>query len=181
MLYQTKAIELKNGASAVFRSPSTEDSAPMIHYMKTCYSQTPYLLHYPDDFTKTPEQEAEYLKRVLDSEYNLMIVCEIDGEIAGNCQLSFHNKPKTRHRADVSIALIQKYWGLGIGTAMFEEMFRIAKEHGIEQLELEVVEGNERAIGLYQKFGFVRTGTRPNAIHLRDGSRLQEFFMVKAL
>ena len=81
----------------------------------------------------------------------------------------------------MAIALIQKYWSRGIGSAMFEEMIRIAKEHSVEQLELEVMEGNDRAIRLYEKFGFERFGVRPNAIHLPDGTRLRELLMVKVL
>ena len=58
---------------------------------------------------------------------------------------------------------------------------KLAKERGIEQLELEVMEGNDRAIRLYEKFGFERFGVRPNAIHLKDGTRLRELLMVKTL
>ena len=119
MQYQPKTIRLRDGSQALFRQPTPQNAAGMVQYMKTCYAQTPYLLHSPEDFQMTEEREAAFLEKVLQSEYDLMIVCEIDGEIAGNCQLSFHNKPKTRHRADVAIALIQKYWSRGIGTAMF--------------------------------------------------------------
>ena len=181
MQYQPKTIRLRDGSQALFRQPTPQDAAGMVQYMKTCYAQTPFLLHSPEDFQMTAEREAAFLEKVLQSEYNLMIVCEIGGEIAGNCQLSFHNKPKTRHRADVAIALVQKYWGLGIGSAMFEEMIRLAKERDVEQLELEVMEGNDRAIRLYEKFGFERFGVRPNAIHLKDGTRLRELLMVKVL
>lgn len=181
MQYQPQNIRLRDGRTALFRQPAPQDAAGMIAYMKTCYGESPYLLHTPEDFVMTVEKEETFLARILDSEYNLMIVCEIGGEIAGNCQLSFHNKPKTRHRADVAIALIQKYWSRGIGTAMFEEMICLAKECGVEQLELEVMEGNDRAIRLYEKFGFERFGVRPNAIHLKDGTRLRELLMVKVL
>ena len=163
MQYQPKTIRLRDGSQAMFRQPTPQDAAGMVQYMKTCYAQTPYLLHSPEDFQMTEEREAAFLEKVLQSEYDLMIVCEIDGEIAGNCQLSFHNKPKTRH------------------PAMFEEMIRLAKERDVEQLELEVMEGNDRAIRLYEKFGFERFGVRPNAIHLKDGTRLRELLMVKVL
>ena len=38
--------------------------------------------------------------------------------------------------------LLKDYWGLGIGTAMFEEMIDKARQEKLEQLELEVIEGD---------------------------------------
>ena len=64
---------------------------------------------------------------------------------------------------------------------MFEEMIDKARQEKLEQLELEVIEGNQRAIGLYHKMGFVCTGEKPNAIRLEDGSSLKELMMVKVL
>ena len=104
MQYQPKTIRLRDGSQALFRQPAPQDAAGMVQYMKTCYAQTPYLLHSPEDFQMTAEREAAFLEKVLQSEYDLMIVCEIDGEIAGNCQLSFHNKPRRcGHRPDSEV------------------------------------------------------------------------------
>ena len=49
------------------------------------------------------------------------------------------------------------------------------------QLELEVVEGNERGLGLYKKMGFEVYGVRPNAIKLKDGTLLSETLMMRKL
>ena len=89
---------------------------------------------------------------------------------------------KTRHRAEVAIALLKEYWGQGIGTRLFEEMIALAREKGDTlQLELDFVEGNTRARALYEKMGFRITGVHPNAIRLKDGTMLNEYSMVKQL
>jgi RimJ/RimL family protein N-acetyltransferase len=111
----------------------------------------------------------------------MMIVCEVDGRIAGNCSIIFNSRIKTRHRASVGIALLKDFWGLGIGTLMFEDMILLAKQRGVMQIELEVVEGNERAMALYRKMGFEIAAEKPNAICLKDGTLLKEFIMIKML
>jgi ribosomal protein S18 acetylase RimI-like enzyme len=90
-------------------------------------------------------------------------------------------KLKNRHRAAIGIALLQEYWGLGIGTALFRELIAQGEEWGLKQLELEVIEGNERGLALYRKTGFEITGAVPNAIRMPDGSFVREFYMVKPL
>ena len=80
------------------------------------------------------------------------------------------------------IAIHQEYWGLGIGSAMFAELISAAKANpSTEILELEFIEGNDRARALYEKYGFEIVGERPNAFKYKDGSFRKEFFMQKKL
>lgn len=181
MRYETKNIFLKNDLPAVLRSPAASDAPKMNAYLKRIAGETDFLIRYPEECTESDEDKAQYLEGITTSQKSLMIVCTIGGEIAGTCQLMFHQRLKTKHRAEVSISVLKKYWGLGIGTALFSEMISIAKGKGLYQLELDYVEGNERACGLYEKMGFVHVGEKPNAIRLKDGTMLKEFSMVKKL
>ena len=64
---------------------------------------------------------------------------------------------------------------------MLRELIQNAKEQGITQLELNVFEGNERAMRLYEKFGFEVVAVRPNCVHWSDGSRLKAYTMFLSL
>ncbi|MGN0625080.1 MAG: GNAT family N-acetyltransferase [Oscillospiraceae bacterium] len=69
-----------------------------------------------------------------------------------------------------------------MGTRMFREMIRIAEQFGgILQMELEFVEGNDRARHLYEKMGFRIAGVRPNAIRLKNGTLLNEYTMIRKM
>lgn len=48
----------------------------------------------------------------------------------------------------------------GVGRALLEEAKRFCIANGINVLHLEVRSGNDPAIGLYERFGFLRTGRR---------------------
>lgn len=181
MYFPEKKITLKDGRTAIFRAPSPSDAAEMIEYMRKTAGESDFLLRTPEEVTMTVPGEEAFLANIAASEFDCMIVCTVDGVLAGNCQISRHNKRKNLHRADVMIALLAEFWGLGIGTAMFEELIAIGKSWGLMQLELEVIEGNERAMGLYRKMGFETVSHVPNAIQLADGTLLKEYLMVKPL
>ena len=127
------------------------------------------------------EQERSILAEINASDARLMLVCAVDGEIAGMCGLNLNASLKTRHRADVDIGIRRAFWGLGIGTAMFEALIDVAREKGVRQLELDYIEGNARGKALYEKMGFVQYGEHPEAIQLRDGSCRSLVLMQKRL
>ncbi len=181
MFYNDKEIILKDGKKCLLRSPKVKDAEEMLEYLKICASETEFILRYPEECTDTVEQEEKFLQDIINSENNLMIVAIVDDEIAGNCSLHINNRMKTRHRGSVAIALKKKYWNKGIGTAMFNELIEYAKKHGCIQLELEFIEGNDRARALYEKFGFSIFAERKRAIKLKDNRFLSIFFMVKYL
>ena len=181
MLFDTRTVTLKNGKTAIFRSPEITDAAEMVDYLKRTAGETPFLMNYPDEITTTVEQEEKYLLAARENPNDTMIVCEVDGKIAGTCHLGCKTKIKNRHRGRIGIALFADYWGMGIGTAMFHELIALGREKGLAQLELEVFEGNQRAIALYEKMGFHIAASVPNAIHLTDGTRWAEHIMVLEL
>ncbi|ODU58360.1 MAG: hypothetical protein ABT01_00605 [Clostridium sp. SCN 57-10] len=181
MLFEPKTVILKDGKACLLRSPVSDDAIPMLHYLKTTAGETDFLLRYPEECTETAEAEIAFLNKVNDSNDSMMIVAIVDGELAGNCRISYHTRIKTAHRAVIGIALMQKFWGQGIGTALFHELVRAAKEHGTTQLELQFIEGNLRGRRLYEKMGFQIVAETPNAIRLKDGTLLKEYTMVKAL
>jgi len=181
MIYQAKNILLKNGRLSTLRSPTAQDAAAMVAYLKSVCTETPFLVREPEEADIPLEKEEEFLQRILESRNDLMIACEIDGKIVGNGNLNRMTMLRTQHRASLGVAILQEYWGLGIGKVLFSELIRIASELKIEQLELEVVSENQRAIRMYESFGFVTVGERPNAFCLKDGTMLTEVSMVKLL
>ena len=111
-----------------------------------------------------------------------MMVAEVEGVIAGNCGIASNGSlRRVHHRCGFAIALKEAYWNMGIGSAMMEYAFSLAKEMEYEQVELEVVEGNDRARRLYERFGFRETGQNIRAVKYDDGSYRDEYKMVKIL
>ena len=183
MIIKDTAFTMKDGRKALLRSPKDEDIQGVLDYLYVSAGETEFILRYPEECGKyTYEGEKALFDRINASDNEAMLVCIVDGKVAGNCQIAWKTGIKTRHRASVAIALLKEFWDLGIGTRMFEEMIRIAEANeNLIQMELEFVEGNTRARALYEKMGFRITGINPNAIRLRDGTLLNEYCMIREI
>ena len=174
---------MKDGRKALIRSPKEEDIQGMLDYLYQSAEETDFVLRYPEECGRyTAEGEKELFERINASGNEAMLVCIVEGKVAGNCQITWNNRIKTRHRASVAIALLKDYWDQGIGTRLFQELIRIAENNeNILQMELEFIEGNSRARALYEKMGFRITGVGVNAIRLKDGTLLNEYHMIREI
>lgn len=183
MLYDTKDFNLKDGRTALLLNPEEEHAQGLLDYLVQSSGESDFILRYPEECGRyTLEGEIELLKYMKTSPNDLFLTCTVDGKVAGNCHLMMNDRIKTKHRANVAIALLKEYWGLGIGTFMFEELIRVAREQTeLTQIELEVVEGNERGLALYKKTGFKEYARRPDAIRLKDGTMRYEILMMLKL
>ena len=183
MIVEPFPYTLKDGRNALIRSPRDEDIPGMLEYLRVSAGETDFLLRYPEECGKyTAEGEKELFDRINGSDNEAMLVCLVEGKIAGNCQVSWSRGLKTRHRASVALAILKEYWSQGIGTRLLRELIRIAeKNENILQMELDFVEGNTRARALYEKMGFRITGVKPNAIRQKDGTMLNEYSMVREI
>lgn len=183
MIIKDIEYKLKDGRNALIRSPKDEDIQGMLDYLYISAGETDFLMRYPEEYSKyTPEGEKALFDSINESDNEVMLICLVEGKVAGNCQISWSNGLKTRHRASVAIALLSEFWNQGIGTRFFQELIHIAEENkNIIQIELEFIEGNSRAQALYEKMGFRITGVKPNAIRLKDGTLLNEYSMIREM
>ena len=170
-----------NGGELLLRNPREEDARMLIDYLKITCGETRYLVKEPEEITMTLEEEEAFIRKQNDSENSLILLGFLNGRYVGNCSLMGNGPLRYRHRVSMRIALYQEFTGLGIGRAMIGALLKIAGEKGFEQVELEVVKDNERAIRLYREMGFEICGTFPNNMKYKDGSYADAYYMVGRL
>ena len=89
-------------------------------------------------------------------ENGMFLVVEEKGRILGYCGLF-----TVLDEGDVTnVAVRRDRQREGIGNFLMESMIHLAEERGITMIHLEVRAGNETAIRLYERQGFVRDGLR---------------------
>lgn len=180
MRFRTQNFILKNDESVLLRSPEVKDAEKMVRHHYRLAQETETVLRYPEECRNLLE-ETEWISGINASQSDVMLIAEKDKMIIGHCHLSRYELFKIRHRATISVAVYQDYWGLGLAKKMMELLMEEAKVMGILQCELDLVESNKRAQKLYEKLGFKVAGVKLRAIQLKDGQLLSEISMVKEL
>lgn len=177
-----KVIKLKDGTQVRFIRLFSDRAEDVIQMMIQMYTDTDYLARYPDEVTVTIEQERQFLDNLNSGNKGIMMGVEIDGKLCGSGSINPISKnDKLKHRCALAISLYKTCWGKGIGSALMQELIECAEVMGYEQIELEVVEENQTAIHLYEKYGFVVTGRYPNAFKLRNGIYHDLLLMIKQI
>ena len=181
MIYQAKDFFLKDGTKVTLKTPEISDAQKLLDNIIEISASTDYLLSTPKDYDiylQDMSKEEGFIQSSRDGK-DYLICAYVNDEIIANCALRVFTHEKDSHRANLGIAINPKYQGRGLGSLMFDEMIRIAKETPeLDQLELGVIAKNERARRLYLKKGFVKTGDIPHELKLKDGTYLDGETMV---
>jgi len=181
MKYEKKEFIVKGGLKVVLRSPEENEAEEILTLIKRICGQTDYLLSSPEDISDDVQKEKDFIRNNNVSP-GYFIVVYVDDKPVGDCSLNFDRHVKARHRCSVGIGIDEKYWNMGIGSLLFDEMIALAKgTAGIEQIGLELAGNNERGRNLYLKKGFKTVGAMPKALKLKDGTYVDLEMMVKEL
>lgn len=179
MYIKAKEVCLKNGQKIILRSPDMFDAEQLLEHMRKTSAETDFMSRYPEEITVSVEAQSRFLQMIENDADNFMLAAYLDDRMVGNAGVTrVRDNIKYRHRANFGISLREEVCGLGLGTLMLQEIFKIVKQTAFEQLELTVFGDNLRAIGLYEKMGFAKTGVMPRAYRLKDGSYHDEVQMV---
>jgi RimJ/RimL family protein N-acetyltransferase len=136
-----------------------EDAPKVLEYVDRVSGETDCLAQGRGELGWTLEKEREFIEDYLKADNKLLILAEIDDEIAGAIGFTGGERKRMRHSGELGIAVVKEYWGLGIGTALMECLIVWARSSGIvRKITLRSRIDNERALRLYEHFGFVREG-----------------------
>ena len=114
------------------------------------------------------------------SRYKSSLTAVIDDEPVGIATLCLMPYKKLVHQCLLSIIVTDKMRGKGIGTKMMNNLIHLAKEYfSLEVLYLEVYQGN-RAISLYDRFGFKKIGEQKHFMK-ENGHYISKIIMERLI
>jgi ribosomal protein S18 acetylase RimI-like enzyme len=119
---------------------------------------TPYL---PAEFDPPEGRIAERILEVRLSDNSLFIVAEADGAVIGALTCAGGTLAADRHTTSLGMYVAKGWRDQGVGAALMTYAVAWAEQSPlVERVELEVYASNERAIHLYEKFGFDHEGRK---------------------
>lgn len=139
---------------------SPADAELILNYLKQVGSETNNLTFGSDGLPISVEAEASYIAQLEHSCDDVMLVAKDNGKIIGNASLNRLPR-RMRHRGNFSVAVLKDYWNKGVGSQLLSTIIDFAKANSFDIIDLQVRSDNLRAIHLYEKYGFQKTGTHP--------------------
>jgi len=101
-----RIVTLKGGRSYCLRNRTAADGQAALANFKLTHEQTDFLLSYPDESDKTPEQEAQFLQDMADSVNGIELLAEVGGAVVGMVGISaVGTREKVRHRAKFGVTV----------------------------------------------------------------------------
>ena len=138
----------------------------------------PGLMQLP--FTNEELWAARLADSIKPGQADVPLAAELDGVVMGTAGLHPASQQlRRRHAMFLGISVAPEAQGQGVGSALMAAMCDYADHWaGVLRLELSVYVDNERAIGLYRKFGFETEG-RLRGYAMRQGQYVDVFTMAR--
>ena len=159
------------------RPARPDDAADILELSKIFGSESDNLSYGSDGLPYTVEREEAFLVSCQHDERQVFYVALADGKLVGTCNFSALNSPRMAHRGSIGICVRKSYWGKGIAAKMMEALLHFARDIAkVDIVSLEVRSDNLRAIKLYEKFGFEKTGVYPG--FMKINGKLVDFDLM---
>lgn len=123
---------------------------------------------------------TQIIKEDTESTKNLFLVVEVNEKIVGFSRCAGNTLKRTSHKVEFGVCVLKEFWGYGIGQNLLMRSIDWADSNEIKKMNLSVLETNENAIKLYEKYGFEVEGTLKNDKLLSDGKYYHTILMGRS-
>ncbi len=168
--------------TVTIREARPEDAAAGITHYRRVFSEPGInLITEIDEYSPTVERDSRYIREMNQANNCVMLIAEVEGQLAGILTLEGAKRRNVRHTATLGITIAEEWRGQGIGRRLIEQAIDWARRsHVLTRIELHVFARNVGAIHLYESCGFVLEGVRRQAVH-RDGEYIDDLVMAYLL
>ncbi|GMA62031.1 GNAT family N-acetyltransferase [Alicyclobacillus fastidiosus] len=162
------------------RHITKRDAANYIDLCKKLDQETKFMMLEPNERTTNLKEQRNYIQSLLGAANSMVFVAEHEDKLVGYLGAYGGEFRRNRHNVYLVIGILQQFAGRGVGTALFTEMEKWARQVGVHRLELTVMTHNIAGVSLYKKMGFTIEGTAKDTL-LVDGNYVDEYYMAKIL
>jgi len=174
-----KNFEAKDGHKVVLRTPRWEDLDDFLELINSLVEERADILRTE---RVSREEEIDFLSRVLsrlEKDEMFYLVGEVDGKVEAVSQISKRTGCE-KHVGVIGIAIRKGFRDLGIGTEIMKTLVEQAQNMSLKVLTLSSFATNKRAIHVYEKVGFVKTGSIPKK-QFKEGKYIDEIILTRVL
>ncbi|REC33373.1 GNAT family N-acetyltransferase [Enterococcus pseudoavium] len=158
------------------------DAAEVLRVSQQIAAETDFLIMDEVGLCLTEELLSLQLADLYESENNLLLLAFADEKILGMASVKAASEYTVAHIGEIGISILKEYWGIGLGTALLDEVIDWSEQASpLRRLELTVQTRNQRAIHLYQKFGFTTEAKLVRGARDVDGNFLDVLLMSKLI
>lgn len=170
-----------NGMSYIIRSATVEDAKELSEIRLQIDGQTENLDREKGEGYIDEQGFEQLIKTDTEHKKNLFLVAVVNDKIVGFSRCEGNILKRFAHKVEFGVAVLKDYWGYGIGKNLLKESIAWADSNGIKKITLNVLETNEKAIRLYEKFGFKIEGILKNDKILSDGKYYNTIVMGRCI
>src|SRR6056297_3025932 len=160
------------------REARESDAAAIIAYIHENQDHYRYMISKTAEMKLDQKYEKKMICLHAERENCVFFIALKGKKVLGMLNFVGGNRSRDKHDGEFGLSVHKEQFGMGIGTMLVENLMRWGqKNQVIKRMTLFVMHSNQRAINLYQRFGFQIEGVRKKAVRFEDG-RIQDLVMM---
>lgn len=162
----------------IIRAIETDDARNFINLQEELFAETPFHYYGPEEQQLTVQQIKKLMADWRKGKQATILLCILNGSFTGYAYIERQQQTRTKHIAQIRVAVKQPFTNKGIGTALLTQAELWASKQKVERLEVVITTNNENALALFKKMNYQQDGLRKQAIKMSN-SYLDELYYSK--
>ncbi|MDM5316373.1 GNAT family protein [Fictibacillus sp. b24] len=163
----------KNGEEIILRPVKEQDAKDITAHVEAIVKAGRYL---QKEQPRSVSEEIEFINEVKQKE-DMYTAVERKGKVVGIARVLKGELQMKKHTGVFRTWIHPDAQGLGIGKELLNYTLRWGQSNNLHKIWLTVFSGNEKAVTVYEKAGFIIEGRQKNQAII-DGEMEDEIFMA---